>query len=322
VARHRLFAWSAAGNGRTGSSSQKPPPANDTGAPNDEVVMYDALHMHDDQATTNDVAEDRMGVGTQVTEGSDEPGRVGDSLDLAMDGAGEMEWTDEADVEANLQHPFDEPPGEKELTRGAQTYAAEHLSGAASSSGHLAEGDLEDNERRVRRRLNVKTSAPPGNAVVASPAIAEEDTAGDLLSRREAKAEAARHAAKRRKWAHDQEVVDERARNYVESHPSLLERAGSAAAHQPDQSIELMNGPTIHISHDMAYARVTKVAYCRNCAAWTRGVKARLLKAPCVGVRVEQSSLLRRLELDVDPVLGRVPAELKRRGARGTRGGR
>jgi hypothetical protein len=215
-------------------------------------------------------------------------------------------------------HPFQEPPTWADGLGGAVIEeAASSASGSGTAPRQAHEVGEADDARRVRRRLNGKTrpAEVDGNRTDAM----EEDGNGDLLTRREAKAESARHAAKRRKLQLERAGVEERAARFVEQRPHLL-AWGSGVEEEPGGQ-HLADGPVFHASHDVTLARTSGVAYCRVCAAWTRGLRTRLLKAPCAGV-CKQKSLLRRLELGAEPCNGRIPSELKRPGARGSRGGR
>ncbi len=170
--------------------------------------------------------------------------------------------------------------------------------------------------RRVRRRLNVKTKPHAvGNQVTQGE---DEGVDSGLLTRREAKAESIRNAAKRRKWVNDQRAAEDAAIEYVESHPGLLTVPAEVQSQSGETHSDMLDGAVFHVTRSMAHARRTGVAYCRVCAAWTRGSRARRLKNECPGW-CDQRSLLRRLELDIEPCQGRIPAELKRPGARGTR---
>ncbi len=203
--------------------------------------------------------------------------------------------------------PFQEPPSEADVCDGG-------ASGEVVPSSY----DEADGTRRVRRRICGKTR--PTDAVLNRAVAVEEEGSADLLTRREAKAESMRHAAKRRKLLLERAAVEERAADFVEQRPHLLTWAEGGEGAAPDGP-RSADGPAFHPSHDVTLARTSGVAYCRVCAAWTRGLRTRLLKAPCTGT-CRQRSLLRRLELDVEPNNGRIPSELKRPGARGTRGGR
>jgi hypothetical protein len=238
-------------------------------------------------------------------------GEDGPQADLEVAAASLEAW-------GSAAHPFQEPPSEADAGSGGASGGVEpsaNVSGTDPSQSHV---NVEsDGVRRVRRRLNVKTrpTEVDGNGAVAM----EEEGGVDLLTRREAKAEAARHAAKRRRLQLERTAVEEKAADFVERRPHLL--AWAEGGEEAPGGPHLADGPGFHPSHDVTLARTSGVAYCRVCAAWTRGLRTRLLRAPCAGV-CRQKSLLRRLELDVEPCNGRIPSELKRPGARGSRGGR
>ncbi len=76
-----------------------------------------------------------------------------------------------------------------------------------------------------------------------------------------------------------------------------------------------------HPSHDVAAPSPT-LLFCRHCGAWSAGHRVRGLAKQCKGA-VGHRGNLRLLTLGIAPVRGaRVPAELKRAGSRGTRGGK
>ncbi len=186
----------------------------------------------------------------------------------------------------------------------------------AWTDGPLGEA-AEEGERRVRRRLNSKTRPAEADEGFEVTVAAGGDSG--LLTRREAKAESARNAAKRRRLQQERAAVEDLAERFVERRPHLLD-GGVGEAAEPGVP-HLAANPGFHESHDVTLSRATGVAYCRVCAAWTRGLRTRLLKAPCAG-ECRQKSLLRRLELGAEPCNGRIPSELKRPGSRGSRGGR
>ncbi len=76
-----------------------------------------------------------------------------------------------------------------------------------------------------------------------------------------------------------------------------------------------------HPSHEVA-APSPALLFCRHCGAWSAGHRVRGLAKQCRGA-VGHRGNLRLLTLGIAPVKGaRVPAECKRAGSRGTRGGK
>ncbi len=155
--------------------------------------------------------------------------------------------------------------------------------------------------RVTRRRLSTKT---PGSFTVYAEGDAREDTqdSGVFLTRREARAEANRLATKRRRVESEAGVAADAAWKHLERNPGII--CAATAVHPVRHGgQEAALGPTFHPSHDITISRGDGVVYCRVCAAWSTGRKARKLKVACAGT-CNQLSLLRRLELGVAPSSG------------------
>ncbi len=195
-------------------------------------------------------------------------------------------------------HPFDEPPMEPPPPLPETQGDGETVDRA---------GGL---PRRVRRRLNAKVS-PAGTAY-------EQEAGQRLLTLREHRAEVARLAAKRRRTTTGRKATVEAAWSAIEGSV----RAGHAIVgddgdgNDCHNSLATAHGPLIHPTHDLRKAHNAEFVFCNVCAAWTSGMKARVLKWPCRG-QTAQASLLRRLQLGVTPAPGaKILAPLRRDGRR------
>ncbi len=238
----------------------------------------------------------------------------------------------EHDADEAGGHPFDAPPSARELAQLAgemldesamnyehasmESNTRQDLSVNGTAAATNAETDEDQLAKRVRRRLNTKTS-PAATAYASSGG--DTGVVEGLLTRREFRAEGVRHAARRRRIAAEQNLVVREACRHIERHVGLLASAGAPSG-QASTDDWTMSGVAFHESHVIVYAGRSGIAYCRVCAAWTSGARAKNLKRACAGFCV-QRGLLRRLSLGLAPLGVRIPAEWKRPGARGTRGG-
>ncbi len=332
VARHRLYSGSLTltslcrGTGRGGcervEAAEEIPTATATGS-----SMVAAALVADKSADFRSKVNDHVGCNDMdIAADVDTEENLSHDAAMVVEGAGDggggvhpfLEppvWDDNMDTDAPLQ---------EDQTAGGRVAREGHASSETLLPPELGDTAITEGEsrgyhitRRVRRRLNSKTS--PAVAVASTTGGDQSTDEASLLTRREARAEASRHETKRRKVEMAQRQEEERAWNHLEKHPGLLRYGGEPP--EPEVDVDLAEGPTFHATHNIAYSRNAGVAFCRTCAAWSSGRKAKKLRVECPG-SCGQASLLRRLELGLRPVGDRIPAALKQPGARGTRGGR
>ncbi len=184
-----------------------------------------------------------------------------------------------------------------------------------------------------RRRLTTKT-CPSRAAEMGYPPTQSEEQCDDeegLVT--QGAAAAARARIRERCATHRRKVRAARSRAWdlFSRQPDFVPTVESANVEVGGDVGDVESGPAApvpavpscwdaHASHEVA-APSPSLMYCRKCGAWSGGHRVRGLALPCRGA-VGHKGNLRLLALGIAPVRGaRVPAELKRAGARGSRGG-
>ncbi len=231
-------------------------------------------------------------------------------------------------------HPFDFPPEDDELY-GLHDGDDQPGSSGATSSGDPRPVTVQCDTRTspLRRRLTGKTSPSRAAELGHAPRASGPHPVHELVTREAARA--ARLRLREATGIHEGCVKKARytAWQAIRRQPELFSTSrdgdpagGTTAELRESHDVGADDGHIplrwrAHASHDVAAAPGAQIVYCRRCGAWTTGERSSNLIREC-SLRQGHKGNLRLLSLGIMPRRGaRVPPELKRAGARGSRGG-
>ncbi len=231
-------------------------------------------------------------------------------------------------------HPFVHPPEPHETEHLDEDGPPADIHRDAFSSDTGPRGDHgEGRPLGTRRRLTAKTCPARAAELGFPPHDASADGEGDFITREAASA--ARFRNREAAAAHGRACKSARTAAWqsIRRQPEVASGqvhggpVGDSDLHGEDTNTDVGDGPCVprrwmaHASHDAAAAPGAQIVYCRRCGAWSLGQKSMNLTRPC-SMQAGHKGNLRLLGLGIAPRRGaRVPAELKKSGARGTRGG-
>ncbi len=249
-------------------------------------------------------------------------------------GEGPEDYHDDADLDGGSAHPFSLPPEEDEQ---GDLYVGELQDEAqrASSSGDPCPEARHGNTGPAmpRRRLTGKTSPSRAAELGHSPHAADPQPGEGLVTREVARAARCRQREAAEAHGRASKVARTTAWLAIRRQPEI---ATVVHGEEPtDQVAEDTDGVPVdgadgfhiphrwraHLSHDISAAPGAHLIFCKRCGTWSLGERSTNLMRPCT-MKMGHKGNLRLLSLGIAPRRGaRVPAELKKAGARGTRGG-
>ncbi len=307
--------------------------------------------MHDDAAHVADsTARGQLNFGFDNADGLDELDAECEEYHLGP--AAADEGFIEGFIEGHVSQRMDgeSPPAPRPAPRPGEEGGHEHTRSmtSAPSPGPPPEGETSSRDASdaafatsdaavvvgaKRRRLNTKTSPSRAAEMGYPPTLSDEQCDDEVGLVTQGAAAAARARIRERCAIHRRKARAARSRAWglFSRQPDFVptdENTDTAAGGGVDAAEGSPVAPVpavpscwdAHASHAVS-APSPSLLYCRKCGAWSGGHRVRGLASPCRGAGGHKGNL-RLLALGIAPVRGaRVPAELKRAGARGSRGG-
>ncbi len=244
------------------------------------------------------------------------------------------DYHDPYGLQEGANHPFDCPPEEGELYSLHGGDDQPRTSGA-TSSGDPCPATVQCDARSspLRRRLTGKTSPSRAAELGHAPRAGDPPPGHELVTREAARAarlrlreatETHNRYAKKARYAAWQ-AIRRQPELFSSSHDGEpVDRATADLREAHDVDADDGHIPLrwrAHASHDVAAAPGAQLVYCRRCGSWSIGERSANLTRAC-SLKQGHKGNLRLLSLGIIPRRGaRVPAELKRAGSRGSRGG-
>ncbi len=243
-------------------------------------------------------------------------------------------FREDADPSDVLAHPFDLPPEECELDGLYDGRLPTDTQRASSSRDSCPEARHDSiGPTEPRRRLTGKTNPSRAAELGHLPLAAEPQSERELVTREVARAARLRQREAAEAHSRASKVARTSAWLAIRRQPEVA--AGNRYEVPTDQvAVDGVATPAVctdncdiplrwmaHTSHDISAAPGAHIIFCKRCGAWSLGERSTNLTRPCT-MKAGHKGNLRLLSLGIAPRRGaRVPAELKKAGARGTRGG-